>query len=81
VFQVLDLIIPKTYVKVKDLDMKTCSNGDQGLELQNIRVFNNKEQEIVISGKVDVITFLSAPITVRILTISLIYLLLSSSVC
>jgi hypothetical protein len=66
VFQVLDLVIPKMYVQVKDLDMKTCSNGQEGLELQNIQVFNSREHEIVISGKVNIMTFLSAPITVRI---------------
>jgi hypothetical protein len=66
VFQVLDLIIPKKYVQVTGLDMKTCSNGHEGLELQDIRVFNNREEEIVISGKVNIMTFLSAPITVRI---------------
>jgi hypothetical protein len=65
VFQILDLVIPKKYVQVKDLDMKSCSNGHEGLELQNIHVFNNMEEEIVVSGKVNIMTFLSAPITVR----------------
>jgi hypothetical protein len=46
--------------------MKTCSSGREGIELQNIHVFNNREDEIVISGEVNVMTFLSAPITVRI---------------
>jgi hypothetical protein len=67
VFQLFDLVIPKKYVQVKDLDLKTCSNGHEGLELRNIQVFNNREEEeILVSGKVNVMTFLSAPITVRI---------------
>jgi hypothetical protein len=65
VFQVLDLVLPKKYVQVMDLDMKTCSNGHERLELQNIHAFNNREEEIVISGIVNIMTFLSAPITVR----------------
>lgn len=63
---VLDLVVPKKYVQVKDLYMKTCSNGHEGLELQNIHVFNNREEEIVISGKVNIMTFLSAPITAKV---------------
>jgi hypothetical protein len=65
VFQLLGLVVSKKNVQVKDLDMQTCSNGREGLELQNIQVFNNRE-DIAISGKVNVMTFLSAPITVRI---------------
>jgi hypothetical protein len=65
VFQLLGLVVSKKNVQVKDLEMQTCSNGGEGLELQNIRVYNNRE-EIVISGKVNIMTFLSAPITVRI---------------
>jgi hypothetical protein len=65
VFQVLGLITPKKLVEVKDLVIKTCGNSHEGLALQDIHVYNNREEEIVISGKVNVMTFLSAPITVR----------------
>ncbi|PNF21259.1 hypothetical protein B7P43_G02113 [Cryptotermes secundus] len=46
--------------------MKTCSNAHGGLELQNIHVFNNGKGEIEISGKVNIMTFLSAPITAKV---------------
>jgi hypothetical protein len=58
-------VAPKKYISVKDLNLRTCGSGHEGLELQNIKVFND-EEEIVISGTANVKIFLSAPVTVRI---------------
>jgi hypothetical protein len=66
VLQVLDLAAPKKYMQIRDWHVESCGSGQDGLELQNVQVYNNKrEEEIVGSGIVNVKTFLSAPITVR----------------
>jgi len=46
--------------------MESCDTGHNGLQLQNIHAFNNQKDEILVTGNVNVKTFLSAPITVRL---------------
>jgi hypothetical protein len=66
VFQALNLVVPKKHIDVTDWHLETCGAGHDGLELQNIHVLNDREEGILVFGKVKAKTFLSAPITVRI---------------
>jgi hypothetical protein len=65
-FQVFNFAIPKKQIQVKDWHLESCGTDHDGFQLQNIHVFNNQKNEILVSGKVNVKTFLSAPVTVRI---------------
>jgi hypothetical protein len=65
-FQVISLAISKKEIKVKDWQLESCGTDNKGLQLQNIHVINNQKDEILITGNVNVKTFLSAPVTVRI---------------
>jgi ribosomal protein L18E len=58
--------MPKKQIKVKDWHLESCGTDRGGLELQNINVVNSQKDEILVLGKVNVKTFLSAPVTVRI---------------
>jgi len=64
-FQVINSVIPKKQIKVKDWQLESCGTYQNGLQLQNIHVFNNDKDEILVTGNVNVKTFLSAPIKVR----------------
>lgn len=46
--------------------MESCGTDHNGLQLQNIHVSNSQKDEILVTGNVNVKTFLSAPVTVRI---------------
>ena len=65
-FQVFNLAFPKRQLQVKDWHLESCGTDDDALQLQNIKIVNNQKDEILVSGKVNVKTFLVAPVTVRI---------------
>jgi hypothetical protein len=65
-FQVIRLAIPKKHIEVRDWKLESCGTDHNELQLQNIHVFNNQKDEILLTGNVNVKTFLSAPVTVRI---------------
>jgi hypothetical protein len=65
-FQIVNLAISKKQIEVKDWQLESCGTEHNELQLQNIHVFNNQKDEILITGKVNVKTFLSAPVTVRL---------------
>lgn len=65
-FQVINLALPKKKIEVKDWQLESCGTDHNGLQLQNINVFNNQKDDILVTGNVNVQTFLSAPVTVRI---------------
>ena len=65
-FQVISSVISKKQIKVNDWQLESCGSDDNGIQLQNIHVFNNEKDEILVTGNVNVKTFLSAPVTVRI---------------
>jgi hypothetical protein len=64
-FQVINVALPKKKIEVKDWQLERCDTDHNGLQLQNINVFNSQKDEILVTGSVNVQTFLSAPITVR----------------
>lgn len=70
-FQIISSVISKKQIIVKDWQLESCGTDDNGLQLQNINVFNNQKDEILVTGNVNVKTFLSAPISVRIGEIAL----------
>jgi hypothetical protein len=65
-FQLISRVIPKKQIQVKDWQLENCGTDHKGLQLQNIQVFNNEKDEILVTGNVNVQTFLSAPVTVRV---------------
>lgn len=65
-FQVLNLAFPKRQIQVKDWHLESCGTDDDALQLQNINIVNNQNDQILVSGKVNVKTSLFSPVTVRI---------------
>jgi hypothetical protein len=64
-FQFFNAALPKKKIEVKDWKLESCGTDHDGFQLQNINVVNSQEDEILVTGSVNVQTFLSAPITVR----------------
>ncbi|KDR17702.1 ganglioside GM2 activator-like [Zootermopsis nevadensis] len=64
---ILDLAVPKKYLHVEDWHVDRCGIDNDDFELQDIQVSVNKwKEEIVVSGKVHVRTFLSTPVTAKV---------------
>ncbi|XP_069686622.1 ganglioside GM2 activator-like [Periplaneta americana] len=63
---VINFIAPKKKLEIQDWNIQSCGGSDGPLALEYIDVSVNARDEFVLSGRIHVRQFLSAPLTVKV---------------